>query len=238
MVSTKYEDIKIGDILESIDGPVNRQAINRYAETSGDRNPIHTTYSAAVAAGLGDVIQHGLFSMAWLTKALTNWISGKGKLKRIDVQFRSMVRPNDMIHSKGKIVKKFQEAGKKLVDLELVQEAWSLLCKGIAQVTDKSINTETLQKLLQNNKLEMEIGAEIVNGEVQTINKAKFELKAEGITILPNSLTFWEYFTKGWCRKGDKIQVKFPTPLEKGKAEFEIYKVSNSIEGTATILFY
>jgi acyl dehydratase len=240
MVSNKFEAIREGDTLEGMDGPVNRQAIIRYAETSGDRNPIHTSYKIAVAAGLHGVIQHGLFSMAWLIKTLTNWISNNGKLKKVEVQFRSMVRPNDIIYSKAKFVKKYQEEGKKCLDLALVQEAWSLLCRGIAQASDKALDVESFQTYLANAKLGMGLEAEIANGEIKLIKQERFELKTDNakITIIPNSLSFWEYFTMGWCRAGDKIQVKLLGPLENGKAEFEMYKISNSIEGTATVLFY
>lgn len=110
-LSNRFEEIAEGDIIEGIDGPVDRRAIQHYAETSGDRNPIHTTYSVAMAAGLGGVIQHGLFSMAWLIKTLTTWFQEQGRLKQINVQFRAMVRPGDMVYSKGKIIKKNQEKG-------------------------------------------------------------------------------------------------------------------------------
>jgi acyl dehydratase len=241
MVLNKFEAISEGNfLLEGVDGPVNRQAIRKYAETSGDRNPIHTTYKVAAAAGLRGVIQHGLFSMAWLIKTLTNWISNNGRLKKIDVQFRSMVRPNDMIHSKAQCIKKYQENGQKCVDLTLVQEAWSLLCRGVVQVSDKTIDVDMVQKALANAKLGMGLELEMANGEIKGINQERFELKTdnEKIIIVPNSLSFWEYFTMGWCRAGDKIQVKLMEPLEKGKAEFEMYKVSNSIEGTAMMVFY
>ena len=238
MLSNNFGNIEVGNIVEAIDGPVQRPDINRYAETSGDRNPIHTTYKVAMAAGLNGVIQHGLFSMAWLIKTFTNWLGEKGKLEDIDIQFRAMVRPNDMVHSKGKIIKKYQENGKKLADLEIVQEAWSLLCKGKAQASDKSIDAEAFQKLLSNVKLGIEIASEIENGEIKAVNKSKVELNAEGIEILPNTLSFWESFIRGWFRKGDKIVVKLENPPEDGQADFAIYKVSNSIKGTATALFY
>lgn len=238
MLSNNYGKIKVGNIIEGVDGPVNRPDINRYAETSGDRNPIHTTYKVAMAAGLNGVIQHGLFSMAWLIKTFTNWLGDKGKLRDIEIQFRAMVRPNDVVHSKGKVIKKYQEKGKNLADLELVQEAWSLLCKGKAQASNKSIDAETFQKLLSKVKLGIEIESEIENGEIKSIDKSNIELNAEGIEIIPNSLSFWESFIRGWFRKGDKIRVKLENPPEDGQANFAIYKVSNSIKGTATVLFY
>ncbi len=238
MLTNKFEEIVEGAIIKGVDGPVTRKAINRYAETSGDRNPIHTTYKVAMAAGLKGVIQHGLFSMAWMIKTLTNWLGTQGKLKKINIQFRAMVRPNDMVYSIGKVIKKYQENGKKLVDLEIVQEAWSLLCKGIAQATNKSIDAKTFENLLSNCKLSLVNETVLENGEVKTIEKNKVELKAEGIEIIPQSLSFWEAFVRGWYRKGDKIRVKLTEPPEDGKAEFEIYKVSTSIKGNATVLFY
>lgn len=236
MLSNKFGAVEIGDIIKGIDGPVNRQALIRYAETSGDRNPIHTTYEVAMAAGLKGVIQHGLFSMAWLIKTLINWIGDNGKLERINIQFRAMVRPNDMVHSRGKIVKKYQENGKNLVDLEIIQEAWGLICKGTAIASNKSIDPDTFQNLLLNVELGLNIESKIVNGEVNTVEKENLELKADAIEVVPKSLSFGEAFTRGWYRKGDKIQVKLASPLENGKANFELYKVSSSIRGTATVL--
>jgi len=233
--SNKFEEIVEGDIIEGVDGPVDRWAIQRYAETSGDHNPIHTTYSVAMAAGLGGVIQHGLFSMAWLIKALTTWFQERGRLKQINVQFRAMVRPGDIVYSKGKVLKKHQEKGQKLVDLELTQEAWSLLCKGTGQAMDQTIDTKTFKELLSNMTLKMDLETTISGGKIKEIPKREISLNADAIEIIPKTLSFWEAFTQGWCAEGDTIQVKLEKPPEDGKAEFEIYRVSNSIVGTATV---
>ncbi|HUX99074.1 MAG TPA: MaoC/PaaZ C-terminal domain-containing protein [Candidatus Deferrimicrobium sp.] len=236
MGSNKFEEIKVGDIIEGVDGPVTRQAINRYAETSGDRNPIHTTYSVAMAAGLKGVIQHGLFSMAWLLKTLTSWMGNNGKLKSIDIQFRAMVRPNDIVHSMGTVIKKYQEDGQNLIDLELNQEAWSLLCKGRLQSFDKSITPEILSQKLLNNKLILEIKAEIADGIVKEVEKEKFELSSADIKVNPNFLSFGEAFIRGWYQKGDNLRVKLDQSSETGKFDFEIHKVTDSIKGTSTII--
>jgi acyl dehydratase len=236
MGSNKFEEVKVGDIIEGLDGPVTCQAINRYAEVSGDRNPIHTTYSVAMAAGLKGVIQHGLFSMAWLLKTLTSWIKNNGKLKTIDIQFRAMVRPNDIVHSTGIVIKKYQENGQNLIDLELNQEAWGLLCKGSLQASDKYMNPEILKKSLFNAKLELEVKTEIADGIVKEVEKEKCELKVEGIEVISNSLSFGEAFTRGWFRKGDELRVKLENSSETGKFNFEIHKVSDSIKGTAIVI--
>ncbi len=235
MVSNKFGEINEGEIIQGVDGPVNRQDIIRYAKTSGDQNPIHTTYGVAMAAGLNGVIQHGLFSLAWLIKTVTNWLGDAGKLKHLNIQFRAMVRPNDMVYSKGKIIKKYQENGHNLVDLEVVQDAWSLLCKGTAQATDKSIDPEKFKNLLLNTKLGIDTQMSLENGEIKSTDLNSLEFQADGLEIVPNTLSFWEGFIRGWSRKGEKIQVKLLAPLKNGLAEFEIHRVSRSIKGTATV---
>jgi len=235
MISNKFEEIAMGDIIEGMDGPVDRQAIQRYSETSGDRNPIHTTYSVAMAAGLGGVIQHGLFSMAWLIKTLTTWFQAQGHLKRINVQFRAMVRPGDIVYSKGKVLKKYQEKGQKLIELELTQEAWSLLCKGTAQAMDQTIDIEEFKEVLSNITLKLDLETIISEGKIVEIPKREVNLNTDAIEIIPKTLTFWEAFTQGWCVEGDIIKVKLEKLSEDEQAEFEIYRISNSIVGTATI---
>ncbi|MHA1130514.1 MAG: MaoC family dehydratase, partial [Candidatus Helarchaeota archaeon] len=187
MVSNIFEEITIGDLITGIDGPVTRKAIRRYAETSGDRNPIHTTYEVAMAAGLGGVIQHGLFSMGWLIKTLSNWINNNGKLHHINIQFRAMVRPNDLVYSKGKIIKKYEKNQYKLIDLEISQEAWSLLCKGTAQATDQSITEQHFKDLLSSAKLGLELKTEIDRGEIKRKVKETLTFIASGIKILPKT---------------------------------------------------
>ncbi|MFE5699599.1 MaoC/PaaZ C-terminal domain-containing protein [Rhodococcus koreensis] len=51
--------------------PVDREVLVRYASASGDRNPLHLDTAAARAAGEDDVIAHGMLSMAYLGRLLT-----------------------------------------------------------------------------------------------------------------------------------------------------------------------
>lgn len=44
--------------------PITRSDLVRYAEASGDGNPIHQDESVALAVGLPGVIAHGMYTMA------------------------------------------------------------------------------------------------------------------------------------------------------------------------------
>ena len=65
----------------------------RYAGASGDFNPIHIDEEFAKQVGLGGRILHGLYTMAQVARAQTDAGGGPASLKRLQVQFRGMGRP-------------------------------------------------------------------------------------------------------------------------------------------------
>jgi len=55
---------------------VTRADLVRYAEASGDHNPIHQDEQVALAVGLPGVIAHGMYTMALAARAVTEWFPG------------------------------------------------------------------------------------------------------------------------------------------------------------------
>lgn len=54
--------------------PISRTTLALYAGASGDHMPIHIDIDAAKAAGFDDVFVHGMLSMSYLGRLLTNWV--------------------------------------------------------------------------------------------------------------------------------------------------------------------
>lgn len=54
--------------------PISRTTLALFAGASGDHNPMHIDLDVAKSAGLDDVFAHGMLSMAYLGRLLTNWI--------------------------------------------------------------------------------------------------------------------------------------------------------------------
>jgi acyl dehydratase len=52
---------------------ITRADLVRYAEASGDHNPIHQDESVAVGVGLPGVIAHGMYTMALAARAVSEW---------------------------------------------------------------------------------------------------------------------------------------------------------------------
>lgn len=65
-----------GEVLEPQAYAVTRADLVRYAEASGDHNPIHQDESVAQSVGLAGVIAHGMFTMALAARAVAEWTDG------------------------------------------------------------------------------------------------------------------------------------------------------------------
>jgi acyl dehydratase len=76
--------------------PLSRTDLVRYAGASGDFNPLHHDHAFATAAGLPDVMAHGMLSAGLLASAVTAWF-GEGSVLRFAVRFRSPVWPGDRL---------------------------------------------------------------------------------------------------------------------------------------------
>lgn len=66
-------DLEAGAAVFSTAFTVERADLAAYAEASGDRNPIHLDEAAAKAAGLPDVIAHGMYTMGLVSRAVLEW---------------------------------------------------------------------------------------------------------------------------------------------------------------------
>lgn len=75
----------------------------RYAEASGDENPIHVDKDIARAAGLPDKILHGLCTLAFATQAIVDNLAAGDptKVKRIKTRFSKPVFMEDILTTEG-----------------------------------------------------------------------------------------------------------------------------------------
>jgi acyl dehydratase len=62
--------------LETQTFTVTRADLVRYAEASGDHNPIHQDEAVATSVGLPGVIAHGMYTMALAARAVSLWYPG------------------------------------------------------------------------------------------------------------------------------------------------------------------
>ncbi|WP_213013624.1 MaoC/PaaZ C-terminal domain-containing protein [Paractinoplanes toevensis] len=66
---------------------VTRADLVRYAGASGDFNPIHWSERFANSVGLPGVIAHGMFTMALVSRAVTEWAGAPDAVVELSVRF-------------------------------------------------------------------------------------------------------------------------------------------------------
>jgi acyl dehydratase len=103
-VAVRLEDLEVGQEVFSVPKVVRREDVKAYADASGDQNPLHQDDEFARSVGFPGIIAHGMFSMAHLAKALTDWLGDPAALRRVKVQFRAPVYMGEMLVAKGRVL--------------------------------------------------------------------------------------------------------------------------------------
>jgi acyl dehydratase len=70
---------------------INRDLLKRYADASGDQNPIHQDEAFAKSVGLPDVIAHGMLSMALVGKYISDLAGGSANVIEFGARFTKPV---------------------------------------------------------------------------------------------------------------------------------------------------
>ena len=119
MGKIKFADYQEGqDIPELRVGPITQMDLVRYAGASGDFNPIHNDVEFAKSAGLPGTIAHGMYVMALMGRACTNW-APPTQIQYFGVKFKGMTLPGEMVVVTGKIKKKKEDEKGKLLMIAL-----------------------------------------------------------------------------------------------------------------------
>jgi acyl dehydratase len=119
MSQLKFEAANVGDTLPVLELPaINRTTLALFAGASGDHNQIHIDTDYARKAGMVDVFAHGMLSMAYLGRLLTQWVDQR-QLRSFGVRFTGITHLGHKITCSGKVVEKFEADGEQRVKLEI-----------------------------------------------------------------------------------------------------------------------
>jgi acyl dehydratase len=97
---------KAGDELPPLAKTITREKIGRYADASGDHNPLHTDPEFAATTQFRGTVAHGMLVLAYLSEMLTaafaeRWIA-RGRMK---ARFRAPARPGDTVTATGRVTR-------------------------------------------------------------------------------------------------------------------------------------
>ena len=130
-----FDQIKVGDELPAVKkAPLTRQTLALFAGASGDHNPVHIDIDAARAAGLPDVIGHGMLTMACLAQVLTGWVA-QSAIRSYSARFVAPTHVGDALTCTGKVVAKSEESdGTVRIQLQAVDQSGEIKVRGEALV--------------------------------------------------------------------------------------------------------
>jgi acyl dehydratase len=118
-VALTFDSVQVGDALPPFQTPpISRLNLALYCGASGDHNPIHVDTDFAHAAGMPDVIAHGMLSMAWLAHVLTQWVP-QTALRQYSVRFAAMTQVGERITCSGEVVEKLHIDGQPCARINL-----------------------------------------------------------------------------------------------------------------------
>ena len=83
------------ELEEKVFGPLTREDFVRYANASGDDNPIHQDEEYARKSGAPTVFAMGMLNAGYLATAVGQWFGGVENLRRFKVRFTNRVWPGD-----------------------------------------------------------------------------------------------------------------------------------------------
>lgn len=106
------KSMREGEPLPTIEKKITQERIERYAEASGDFNPIHIDQEFAAGSHFGGTVAHGMMIAAFVSEMMTagfgtDWLRS-GKLK---LRFRAPVLPGDTVTAFGVVKRVCELAG-------------------------------------------------------------------------------------------------------------------------------
>lgn len=100
---TATRDITVGSELPPLQiASISRTTLALFAGASGDHNPMHIDIDVAKSAGLDDVFAHGMLSMAYLGRLLTDWVDPQS-IRSYRVRFAAITPIHGKPTATGKI---------------------------------------------------------------------------------------------------------------------------------------
>lgn len=136
--NVRYDEVEVGAKIGPQRYPIQRLTLVRYCGASGDFNSIHWNERIAKAAGLPDVIAHGMLTMAEAARLVTDWLGDPGALVDYGVRFaKPVVVPDDdtgvEVEVSGELIEKL-DGNRAVIALAATVDEADVLAKAEATV--------------------------------------------------------------------------------------------------------
>ena len=114
--------------------PITRLQLALYCGGSGDHNPIHVDSDFARAAGMKDVFAHGMLSMCFMARLVTQFVS-PARVKSFGVRFVAISWVGDEITVGGRVSAVDRQAKQLTLELRCLNQRGEPTLQGNATVS-------------------------------------------------------------------------------------------------------
>jgi acyl dehydratase len=119
MEKVSFSKVSVGDEIPELVKKVTLLDLLQYAAATWNFFLIHINKEFAQKQGFKQANIAAPYFGACLTKLLSDWIRDPGQIKKLGYRVTRMSFVDDTLKFKGKVSKKYQEAGLNFVDCEL-----------------------------------------------------------------------------------------------------------------------
>ncbi len=140
-MSAPTQAIEVGTELPPLKpDKIMRMTLALYAGASGDHNPVHIDSDIAKAFGLGDVFGHGMLTMAYAGRMLTDWVDQRG-LREFNVRFSAITHVGEELVATGIVTELFEADGEQRarIEIEVAGHGGEVKAKGQAVVATAAL---------------------------------------------------------------------------------------------------
>ena len=131
--SERVRAYQAGAVLPVITRTLTQEKINRYAEVSGDGNPLHTDPAFAASTQFGGTIAHGMLVLSYISELMTAAFGGTWSVSgHLKIRFRGAARPGDTVMASGRVLR--VEDGKTSCEVECRNQNGEVLISGEASL--------------------------------------------------------------------------------------------------------
>jgi acyl dehydratase len=119
MEKVSFSKISVGDEIPELVKKVTLLDLIQYAAATWSFFLVHIDKEFAQKRGFEQVNIPAAYFGACLTKLVSDWIKDPGQIKKLGYRVIRMSFVDDILKFKGKVSKKYQEAGQNFVDYDL-----------------------------------------------------------------------------------------------------------------------
>ncbi len=130
-----WEQVQEGEELPPLEFPITVTRLVMAVAATRDLYPVHHDPEVARRQGARDIFANTMFFQGLIGRYLTDWGGPESFVRKLGISMRDQVYPGDTVTVEGRVTKKYQQEGMRLLDLQvtihkgqsLAVQAWATL---------------------------------------------------------------------------------------------------------------